>query len=77
MDADGGARRVRAVVLGGAGQDVEITEVELDLDSLVSARRPLDEAADALDDLAAGRALRTLLTAPAHTPTGRHDVHSH
>jgi S-(hydroxymethyl)glutathione dehydrogenase/alcohol dehydrogenase len=34
---------------------------ELDLDSLVSGRRPLAEAADALDDLAAGRALRTLL----------------
>jgi S-(hydroxymethyl)glutathione dehydrogenase / alcohol dehydrogenase len=35
---------------------------ELDLDSLISGRRPLDEAAAALDDLAAGRALRTLLT---------------
>jgi S-(hydroxymethyl)glutathione dehydrogenase/alcohol dehydrogenase len=34
---------------------------ELDLDALVSGRRPLAEAADALDDLAAGRALRTLL----------------
>ena len=34
----------------------------LDLDSLISGRRPLDEAAAALDDLAAGRALRTLLT---------------
>jgi len=39
---------------------------ELDLDSLISGRRPLDEAAAALDDLAAGRALRTLLT-----PTGK------
>jgi S-(hydroxymethyl)glutathione dehydrogenase / alcohol dehydrogenase len=35
---------------------------ELDLDSLISGRRPLEEAAAALDDLAAGRALRTLLT---------------
>jgi S-(hydroxymethyl)glutathione dehydrogenase/alcohol dehydrogenase len=35
---------------------------ELDLDALVSGRRPLDEAAAALDDLAAGRCLRTLLT---------------
>jgi S-(hydroxymethyl)glutathione dehydrogenase/alcohol dehydrogenase len=33
----------------------------LDLESLVSARRPLDEAAQALDDLAAGTALRTIL----------------
>jgi S-(hydroxymethyl)glutathione dehydrogenase/alcohol dehydrogenase len=39
-------------------------EGELDLDSLVSGRRPLDEAAEALDDLAAGRTLRTLLTNP-------------
>jgi S-(hydroxymethyl)glutathione dehydrogenase / alcohol dehydrogenase len=39
---------------------------ELDLESLISGRRPLDEAAAALDDLAAGRALRTLLT-----PTGK------
>jgi S-(hydroxymethyl)glutathione dehydrogenase/alcohol dehydrogenase len=35
---------------------------ELDLDALVSGRRPLHEAAQALDDLAAGRSLRTLLT---------------
>ncbi|MFV6025829.1 zinc-binding dehydrogenase [Streptomyces sp. NPDC056264] len=34
----------------------------LDLESMISARRPLDEAQAALDDLAAGRALRTLLT---------------
>ncbi len=34
---------------------------ELDLDRLVSSRRPLDEAAQALDDLAAGTALRTIL----------------
>ncbi len=39
-------------------------EGRLDLDALVSGRRPLDEAAEALDDLAAGRALRTLLTMP-------------
>lgn len=37
-------------------------EGELDLDALVSGRRPLEEAAQALDDLAAGRVLRTLLT---------------
>jgi S-(hydroxymethyl)glutathione dehydrogenase/alcohol dehydrogenase len=37
-------------------------EGRLDLDALVSGRRPLDEAAAALDDLAAGRVLRTLLT---------------
>jgi S-(hydroxymethyl)glutathione dehydrogenase/alcohol dehydrogenase len=35
---------------------------EIDLDALVSGRRPLAEAAQALDDLAAGRSLRTLLT---------------
>lgn len=33
----------------------------LDLESLVSGRRPLEEAAEALDDLAGGRSLRTLL----------------
>ena len=35
---------------------------ELDLDGLISGRRPLHEAAQALADLAAGRTLRTLLT---------------
>jgi S-(hydroxymethyl)glutathione dehydrogenase/alcohol dehydrogenase len=34
---------------------------ELDLDSMVSSRRPLSAAREALDDLAAGRSLRTLL----------------
>ena len=34
----------------------------LDLDTMISGRRPLEEAAEALDDLAAGRTLRTLLT---------------
>jgi S-(hydroxymethyl)glutathione dehydrogenase/alcohol dehydrogenase len=38
---------------------------ELDLDALVSGRRPLDEAAEALEDLRSGRTLRTLLT-PTH-----------
>ncbi|MFV8138817.1 hypothetical protein ACNQR7_14690 [Mycolicibacterium senegalense] len=33
----------------------------LDLASMISARRPLAEAAAALDDLAAGHALRQLL----------------
>jgi S-(hydroxymethyl)glutathione dehydrogenase/alcohol dehydrogenase len=36
-------------------------EGELDLDALISGRRPLEEAAAALADLASGRALRTLL----------------
>jgi S-(hydroxymethyl)glutathione dehydrogenase/alcohol dehydrogenase len=40
---------------------------ELDLDALVSGRRPLDEVAAALDDLAAGRTLRTLLTTDTDT----------
>jgi len=39
---------------------------ELDLESLVSARRPLSEAPQALTDLAAGHALRQLLVS---TPT--------
>jgi S-(hydroxymethyl)glutathione dehydrogenase/alcohol dehydrogenase len=34
---------------------------ELDLDSMISARRPLAEASAALDDLASGSALRQLL----------------
>ena len=46
-------------------------EGELDLDALVSGRRPLDEAADALEDLAAGRVLRTLLIND-DTRTGDH-----
>jgi S-(hydroxymethyl)glutathione dehydrogenase/alcohol dehydrogenase len=33
----------------------------LDLESMVTARRPLDEVNDALDDLVAGRGLRTVL----------------
>ena len=47
-------------------------EGKLDIDALVSGRRPLDEAADALDDLAAGRALRTLLI--NDDPRTGHDV---
>ena len=47
-------------------------EGELDLDALISSRRPLEEAADALDDLAAGRALRTLLI--NDDPRTGHDV---
>jgi len=39
---------------------------ELDLEALVSGRRPLAEAAEALDDLQAGRVLRTLLIPHAH-----------
>ena len=34
---------------------------DLDVESMISARRPLDEAGDALADLAAGHALRQLL----------------
>lgn len=39
----------------------EVMAGNLDLASMISARRPLAEAADALDDLAAGHALRQLL----------------
>ncbi|MFE7095147.1 zinc-binding dehydrogenase [Streptomyces erythrochromogenes] len=42
----------------------------LDLESMISARRPLDQAQAALDDLAAGRALRTLLTTGNGKPAG-------
>ena len=41
---------------------------ELDLDGLISGRRPLHEAAQALADLAAGRTLRTLLTPRGEGP---------
>ena len=33
----------------------------LDLDSMVTARRPLDEVNEAIEDLEAGRGLRTVL----------------
>jgi S-(hydroxymethyl)glutathione dehydrogenase/alcohol dehydrogenase len=39
----------------------EVMAGNLDLASMISGRRPLDEAAAALDDLAAGHALRQLL----------------
>ena len=41
-------------------------EGKLDLESLVSARRPLSEAVAALDELESGAALRTLLI-PDHS----------
>jgi Zn-dependent alcohol dehydrogenase len=44
---------------------------ELDRDALISGRRSLDEAAEALDDLAAGRVLRTLLMTDG-PPRGEH-----
>ena len=45
-------------------------EGALDLEALILARRPLADAAVALDELEAGRALRTLLVMPqAVTPT--------
>jgi len=39
----------------------EVMSGDLRLDPMVSGRRPLAEADAALDDLAAGRSLRTLL----------------
>ena len=39
----------------------ELMDGDLDIESLVSARRPLEDAAAALEDLAAGHALRQLL----------------
>lgn len=47
---------------------------ELDIEALVSGRRPLAEAAAALDDLAAGRTLRTLLI---NDPQRDRDGHEH
>ena len=46
---------------------------ELDLDALVSGRRPLSEAAAALDDLVHGRTLRTVLV----TDVSQEDRHVH
>jgi Zn-dependent alcohol dehydrogenase len=34
----------------------------LDLDAMVTARRPLEEVNEAIEDLEAGRGLRTVLT---------------
>jgi S-(hydroxymethyl)glutathione dehydrogenase/alcohol dehydrogenase len=46
----------------------EVMSGDLDLESMVSARRPLAEAAEALADLSSGRVLRQLLICGA--PTG-------
>jgi len=43
---------------------------ELDLESLISGHRPLGEAPQALEDLAAGKVLRTLLTPGAEEGRG-------
>jgi S-(hydroxymethyl)glutathione dehydrogenase/alcohol dehydrogenase len=52
---------------------------DLNLEALVSGRRPLAEAAEALDDLRAGRTLRTLLIPDAAQEVRhvRHDRHTH
>ena len=52
-----------------------VMDGELDLESLVSGRRPLSEAAEALDDLQAGRVLRTLLIPEVHQEVSH--VHDH
>ena len=52
-----------------------VMDGELDLESLVSGRRPLSEAAEALDDLQAGRVLRTLLIPDLHQEVSH--VHDH
>lgn len=49
---------------------------QLDLQSLVSARRPLEEARQALDDLASGHALRQLLVSSAAPSTSPSEVRS-
>lgn len=45
-------------------------EGRLDLEAMISGRRPLEEAASALDDLEQGRALRTLLVMDAPGTSG-------
>ena len=61
-------QRILGSNYGGIRPAVDIPEIvelvmsdEIQLEALVSGRRPLDDAADALADLAQGRALRTLL----------------
>jgi S-(hydroxymethyl)glutathione dehydrogenase / alcohol dehydrogenase len=48
-----------------------VMDGDLDLESMVSARRPLAEAADALADLASGRVLRQLLICAPAQDTAR------
>jgi S-(hydroxymethyl)glutathione dehydrogenase/alcohol dehydrogenase len=48
----------------------------LDLESLVSARRPLEEAREALDDLAGGHALRQLLVSGGGSTPNTTEVRS-
>jgi Zn-dependent alcohol dehydrogenase len=62
-------KRLLGCVLGGCHSLREVPRLlslwqagRLDLDGLITARRPLAEINDALDDLAAGRGIRTVLS---------------
>ena len=62
-------KRLVASVLGGSNSPREIPRLvdfwragRLDLEALVTARRPLEEINEAMDDLRAGRGVRTVLS---------------
>ena len=61
-------KRVLGTVLGGSNSLREIPRLislwqggRLDLETLITARRPLDEINQAMDDLKASRGIRTVL----------------
>ena len=63
-----GIRGVLGCLLGSSNSLLEIPRLvslwqtgQLDLESLVSAHRPLEEINEAMDDLEAGRGVRTVL----------------
>jgi Zn-dependent alcohol dehydrogenase len=64
-------KRLRSTVLGSSNSPFEIPRLlalwragRLDLEGMVTARRPLAEVNDAIDDLHHGRGIRTVLTIP-------------
>ncbi|HZQ56676.1 MAG TPA: Zn-dependent alcohol dehydrogenase [Acidimicrobiales bacterium] len=64
-------KRLRSTLLGSSNSPFEVPRLInlwragcLDLDSMVTAVRPLAEINDAIDDLGHGRGIRTVLTVP-------------
>ena len=62
------AKRLMGTLLGGCNSLREIPRLielyqngRLDLEALITARRPLSEINEAMDDLSAGRGIRTVL----------------
>jgi Zn-dependent alcohol dehydrogenase len=62
-------KKMLGSLLGGANASLEIPRLlalwragRLDLEAMVTAVRPLAEINDAVDDMLAGRGLRTVLT---------------